>query len=261
MIKLIFIIILIFLIVIILRHYKKPKNYLISNNNINYSDGLYWINLELSNGIFRSILDTGSNLVIVKGSTCTACDPGDSIPVDLTNPNYFTASYGGGQKIKYINETIYSPQFGKNIQVSVIKSGSNPQGSVNNILGLLNSSLGINTLTLDFPNNIVKFGDPLKRLGKFTNLSKSVYLSFEISGYEDIKYIILDTGSNYVLSNNEFPNGFNFSIGDLQIFVPSSLIRTGQVIAPNSIVIGNMILKNYLWEIDFVQEKLWAYAN
>ena len=259
----IIILILIFLLIILLLvNVKKKKviNYMVTNS-LQYKDSLYWVDLILNNQNFNSMIDTGSNLVVVKGDTCEACTPGSSLPVNRTNPNYLTASYGGGQDIKYIQESIFSPQFGKEIEVSVVKSGSNPQGYVQNILGLLNSSLGLETLTLDFPNMQILFNNSLSRQGTPADLLSIPYLSFAISHYEDINMIILDTGSNFVMSNIPFPDGFRFVVGNMEIVVPPELIKTGQNITPHSVVIGNLILSKYKWEIDFSEKKLWVYQK
>ena len=121
----IIILIIIFAIIILCASNKQQiTNFLISTNPMYYQGSLYWMDLILGNQTFRVLLDTGSNLVIIAGDTCNTCQSGATLPVNKNDPGDLTASYGGGQQIRYNNESMYAPQFGKNINVSVISSGT-----------------------------------------------------------------------------------------------------------------------------------------
>lgn len=223
-----------------------------------YEGSLYWTNFYLNNQSFTMLVDTGSNLVSVGDSNCQNCQQGARL--NAISNNLRTASYGGGQNVNYTSQLAFANQLNKNIEVAIVKSGNNPNGQILNILGLMNPSLGLSSLTIDFPGKFIAFNPNINPTNNGKELLNLPYLAIQITGIQNVDKIILDTGTNYVLTTQNYPSGFNFNIGDKNIVVDGSVIRqNNNSDLPNSIVIGNMVMSKYRWDIDFINRKIYVY--
>ena len=224
-----------------------------------YSDSLYWTDFYLNNQPFRMMIDTGSNLITVADNNCPNCQNGARLSTNLNN-NLKSASYGGGQQINYNNQIAFADQLNQNVDVSVVQSGNNPDGKILNILGLMNKSLKLQSLIIDFPGNAIYYNSGITPSLSAANLLSLPYLAIGITGIPNVHKIILDTGTNYVLTNQPYPNGFTFAIGNKMINVDNSVIKHNDTPdAPDSIILGNMVMSQYRWEIDFVNNKVYIY--
>ena len=228
-------------------------------------DDLYWLDLYLQDpynntgNSYRLALDSGSDLITLPAASCTDCKA-PYWPTAVNGPSRST-SYQGGQDINYQLASAYCPNLQQTLQVAVMIGGSsNTDGSTINLFGLLNSTLHLTYLQLNFINNFVRFlstnidtidNNVIANLS-FSTLRKIPYLALPINSDSIVQWVILDTGSNYCLVDPSYPlhNGFSFTVGTTTVNVDSSLIRPQAALVPNSIILGNRIMRNYNWLFD-----------
>lgn len=264
--------------------------YLITNNNNNYKiksyidtittdallpimliDDLYWLDLYLqdpydnSGSSYRMALDSGSDLITIPAASCNNCQ-GPYWPTSANSPSRST-SYQGGQDINYQLVSAYCPNLQQTLQVAVMVNGSsNTDGPAINLLGLLNSTLHLTYLQLNFVSNYVRFlSTTTDTIGNvnissltFSTLRRIPYLALPINSNSVVQWTILDTGSNYCLIDPSYPlhNGFSFTVGSTTVTVDASLIRPSPALVPNSIILGNRIMRNYNWLFDLANLKV-----
>lgn len=253
-----------------------------------YSDGLYWIELILQDpyasagpgeaaglstvaanqpATYRLIADTGSDLIIIPSPSCTDCQ----------GPRWLVQSgaqvkkldFQGGQEVYYQYAIAYSPTLRQNIQIGVMTAGSTGAGSGEtgpaiNVFGMMNPSLQLHFVTFDFRGGRILFesGPSLAPAGiVWSPLQRLPYWSLPVTGVPGVDWIILDTGTEFVVVDDglNLPGGFNFLVGTTQVVVPANLIRKRKALVPRSIVLGNTVMRNYTWIFDFLQLRMAAF--
>lgn len=234
-------------------------------------DDLYWLDLYLqdpydsSGNSYRLALDSGSDLITIPAVSCNNCQ-GPYWPTTIDSPSRST-SYQGGQDINYQLASAYCPNLQQTLQVAVMTGGSsNTDGPTINLLGLLNSTLHLTYLQLNFTSNFVRFLsttiDTIDNISisslTFSTLRRIPYLALPINGNSLVQWCILDTGSNFCLIDPSYPlhNGFSFTVGSTTVTVDASLIRPNPALVPNSIILGNRIMRNYNWLFDLANLKV-----
>lgn len=236
------------------------ESYLQSSLPIYKKDDLWWGRIPFNGGEFEMIIDTGSSTISLASDICSTCF-GPPFIQNKGQKSTQSVSYGGGQKMEYYIETVNSPILGANIQASIVTSGANPQGKVYNILGLLNRSLALKTLMIDFPNKNMEFNGPkpVNFTGSPSPIKDNIFITVDVTGSDEISSVIIDSGTNYVLTDAYFPNGFSFYLGDTEIYIPSNIIHKN-VASGNSkrIILGNYILDKYKWYFDFDKNLVWV---
>jgi hypothetical protein len=221
-------------------------------------DDLWFANISFDdNNTYEMLIDTGSSVISLPSSSCSSCTGPPFVSLSKTGSEN-DVQYGGGQSIRTMMTKMNSPLLGNNLDVSIVTDGSNPQGKVLNILGLLNPSLNIKTLTLDFPNKRVLLNGPLILETIPARMKRTTNINVTVSGLEGISSVILDTGTNYVLSQKSFPQGFSMMIGNVNIFVPGESIQVSSNEKSDTIILGNHILAKYKWEFDFTENLLYV---
>lgn len=236
---------------------------------IRYESDLYWIDIHLRDPygsvpdqIFSLIVDSGSDLAAIPSSACTECSGPRWTSEQASDQPIRRIQYEGGQNTSYQFAIGYSSDLRQNIQLAVMSSGStSPDGNVINIFGLLNPSLQLHYLNIDFIQNQLRFlSSPSVDTGTLTwsPLQRLPYWAIPVSGISGVDWIILDTGSNFVIVDPRLPiNGdFSFSVGTRQIRVPASLIRQQPTAIERSITVGNMVMKNYSWLFDMINQRV-----
>lgn len=271
--------IIIFTILIIIIIYLITTNHSTSNKTRSYTstittdallpitliDDLYWLDLyfqDLNNSTgnsYRLALDSGSDLITVPSVSCTDCKA-PYWPVAVSGPSRST-SYQGGQDINYQLTSAYCPNLQQTLQVAVMTGGSsNTDGSTINLFGLLNTTLHLTYLQLNFTSNFVRFlstnidsidNNTIANLS-FSTLRRIPYLALPVNTNTVVDYIICDTGSNFCLIDPSYPlhDGFSFTVGTTTVTVDASLIRPQAALVPNTIILGNRIMRNYNWLFD-----------
>ena len=231
------------------------------------SDDLFWINLSLTPldvtnyNNYNFILDSGSDLITIPSSSCDQCT-GSRWPGSLTTP-IKSDSYQGGQVISYQLTSGFSPTLNQNLQLAVMVDGSsNPDGVTVNLFGLLNPTLRLSYLRVDFPRLSVMFGanaipSAVSTL-TWSSLHRLPYWAIPVQFMPQIEWIILDTGSNYVMIDQSYgiTSDFSFNIGNQKISVPANLIRYRPALIPNSIILGNRIMRQYCWLFDLINMRV-----
>jgi hypothetical protein len=225
------------------------------------NDDLWWTNVPFNGANFAMIIDTGSSTISLPSDICSVCD-GPPFIKDMGQKATGNVTYGGGQKMQYYTATVNSPVLGNNISASIVTSGTNPDGKVYNVLGLLNRSLSLKNLILDFPNKMMELNtlDPSKITGLIPSpITDNGNISVNVSGSNEISTVIIDSGTNYVLTDASFPNGFSFTLGNTDIYVPANIIRKN-VSSGNAgkVILGNYILEKYKWYFDFDRNLVWV---
>lgn len=227
---------------------------------LTYSDDLWWTEITSNGQKFPVLVDTGSGYLTLPNVTCSTCTGPNFLNLPVTDTQSLT--YGGGQEIKFETRSIMIDEIGHPVNVSVITSGTNPNGPVRSVLGLLTPSLGIQTLTLDFPNRQLILNPNLSAYTNGTPITTNRYLAVQLNTTgittSIVSTVILDSGTNYVLSSASFPDGFNFTVGSQVINVSPELIRNYEgTPIPGSVVLGNKVMSNYRWQIDFQRKQIW----
>lgn len=234
---------------------------------LSLNDDLFWIDLSLtpidvtSYNSYSFIVDSGSELITIPSSSCNQCD-GSRWPGALTTP-VRSDSYQGGQVISYRLTSGYCPTLNQNLQLAVMVNGStNPDGTAVNLFGLLNPSLQLSYLKLDFPNLNMVFGanaiPAAANSLTWSSLHRLPYWAIPVQSMPQIEWIILDTGSNYVMIDQSYGinNTFSFNIGSQKITVTADLIRYRPALIPNSIILGNRVMRNYCWLFDILNMRV-----
>jgi hypothetical protein len=222
-----------------------------------FQDDLWWTELTVAGKKFPVIIDTGSSWLTLPNITCAKCQ-GPSYLNETINSTS-NLSYGGGQTITYETKPLYIEEFGQTVNVSIISDGSNPNGTVKSVLGLLNPTLGLQSVILDFPGHQLLFNPDLSALVGGTAIDTNRFISVRIPPYQGVNSVVLDSGTNFILSPISFPDGFNFQAGRQQIYVPNALIRSYEINPlPTTVILGNKAMSNYRWEIDLRRKLIWA---
>ncbi len=226
-----------------------------------FQEDLVWKTyLTLDGQSYKMLIDTGSTLISIPSTLCGNCEgPSFAPPIETSGE----VGYGGGQSMDYGTKEMFCEQLGRNISVSIVNSGTNPLGKVLNVLGLLNKSLNLSTLSLDFPNKHMTLDGNLIRDGISTPILESTYLSVQVQFSKEgntINEVIIDTGTNYVLSDYSFPEGLMMTIGKTQITIPGTIIRKADHKLGSSIILGYFILEKYKWEFDLRNKQMWVYV-
>ena len=163
----------------------------------------------------------------------------------------------------YGSVKMFCQELSQDLNVSVVNKGTNPNGKVLNVLGLLNRSLNLNTLVFDFPSQQMAMNGTLRRSGPSVPIIESTYLSVNVNFNYDgvqINQVIIDTGTKYVLSDHSFPEGLNLTLGNVTIPISSDLIGKAGHPLGSSIIVGYMVLQKYRWEFDFQSNQMWVYS-
>lgn len=119
--------------------------------------------------------------------------------------------------------------------------------------------MGLSSVILDFPGQQLILNPDLSQLTAGTPITTSRYISVQIPPFQGLNSVVLDSGTNFVLSPVSFPNGFNFEAGQQKIYVPASIIRGYEINPlPNTVILGNKAMSRYRWSIDFQRKLVWA---
>lgn len=236
-----------------------------------YSDGLYWVTLVLQDSYaagngpnkgasYRLIADTGSDIITVPSPSCTDCE-GPTWMVQ-SGAQVKRLGFQGGQEVYYQYATAYSPTLRQNLQIGVMVSGSNnDHGPTINVFGLMNVSLQLHYITIDFRKGGILFeASPSVSLNAVTwsQFQRIPYWALPITGVQGVDWVILDTGTEFVIADQDMAvtNGFSFWVGSVQVQVPASSIRVRKALVPRSIVLGNVVMRNYNWLLDFLRMRV-----
>lgn len=240
-----------------------------------YSDGLYWVDLVLQDqyatagnstgnqpATYRLIADSASDVILVPSPNCTDCQ----------GPRWMVQSgaqerqlkFQGGQEVYYQYATAYSPSLRQNIQIGVMGNGSNyDHGPTLNIFGLMNPALQLHYLTLDFRRSQIIFeaspSVPINTASiAWSPLQRLPYWALPVAGVPGVDWIILDTGTEYVVVDESLnlSQGFTFLVGSTTIKVPGNVIRKKKALVPRSIVLGNIVMRNHNWLLDFLRMRV-----
>lgn len=225
-----------------------------------FKEDLWWAELTVNDQKFPVIIDTGSSWLTLPNVTCTKCQGPNYLNESITSTSALT--YGGGQEINYQLRPLYVEEFGRVVNVSVIANGTNGQDSVKSVLGLLNSSLGLDSVILDFPGKQLILNPDLSAQTRGTPIETQRFISVKIPTYQGVNSVVLDSGTNFILSPITFTNGFNFEAGSQIIYVPNSIIRNYEINPlSNTVILGNKAMSQYRWEIDFRRKMVWAKSS
>lgn len=244
---------------------QKITSYIQTTLPIYPQDDLWWGKIpfgsEGTDSEFTMIIDTGSSTISLPSNICASCD-GPPFIQDDGQTATGSVGYGGGQNMEYYTTSLDSPVLGNNISVSVVTNGANPGGKVYNVLGLLNKSLALQNLIIDFPGRTIEFNnlDTSLLSGLVPSpITDNTYISVNVTGSTQISSVILDSGTNYVLTDADFPNGFSFTLGNVDIYVPANIIRKNMNRGnTGKIVLGNYVMSKYKWYFDFQNRLVWC---
>ena len=257
------ILLIVFVLYLILSRPKQEKvtSYIETFLQLFQEDRVWKTYLTLDGQSYKMLIDTGSTLISIPSTSCGNCEgPQFTSPVETTG----TVGYGGGQNMDYGTKEMFCEQLNRSVSVSVVNNGNNPNGQVLNVFGLLNSSLNLSTLSLNFPSKQMSLDGSLEMSGIPTPLFESTYLSvqvqFSFQGI-NINSVIIDTGTNYVLSDYTFPEGLVMTFGKTQVMIPGGLIQKTDRKLGSSIILGYLVLEKYRWEFDLRNKQMWVYEQ
>lgn len=176
--------------------------------------GLYKTEITLTNGVqtkrFNPIADTGSNKLLVPGSSCISCNRNDGFwdlnyDLNLTRAEndsgidlnlIKTVRYGGGQISNYIDETGTIIGFDPNdiITFGVIINSKSPDGRSESVMGLQPDSEGFlssleidKKIQFDFKGKRLSLGD----ISIPKNLKYCAHNIFYPGSTETVKFIVV----------------------------------------------------------------------
>lgn len=224
--------------------------------NFDKSLGLYKTEITISNGIqtkkFNVIADTGSNKLLIPGSSCNSCNISNGVwdinseDIIRSNNNFNIGSglyesnlnrikkirYGGGQVSTYIEEVGFIVGFDPNDQIifGVIIHSDSPNGKSESVMGLQPDSDGFlssleidKKIKFDFKNKRLLIGDipipkePLYRANNISYPGSTDKIKFIVVGINGIRI------NGWSVPNNIVPKYGIIDIGTTNTIVNQQL--------------------------------------